>query len=66
MKAGLGLAIVSEWMMAQELADGRVIRLLEEWRLPSVDLWAVFPAGRMPSARARAFVDWFAATQSAS
>lgn len=57
--AGLGLAIVSHWMMAPELADGRVVRLLADWRLPDIDLWAVFPAGRMPSARARAFADWF-------
>jgi DNA-binding transcriptional LysR family regulator len=58
--ADLGLANVSFWMMAPELGDGRVVRVLTEWRLPDVDLWAVFPAGRMPSARARAFVDWFA------
>jgi DNA-binding transcriptional LysR family regulator len=60
--AGLGLAIVSHWMMAPELADGRVVAVLEDWSLPAVDLWAVFPAGRLPTARARAFVDWFAAT----
>lgn len=58
--AGLGLAIVSKWMMAPELADGRVVPVLPEWRLPDIDLWAVFPAGRMPSARGRAFADWFA------
>jgi len=56
--AGLGLAIVSEWMMAPELARGDVAPVLQAWRLPDVDLWAVFPAGRMPSARARAFVEW--------
>jgi DNA-binding transcriptional LysR family regulator len=58
--AGLGVAIVSKWMMAPELTEGRVVPILKEWRLPEIDLWAVFPAGRMPSARGRAFVDWFA------
>jgi DNA-binding transcriptional LysR family regulator len=58
--AGLGLAIVSHWMMAAQLARGDVVPVLKDWRLPDLDLWAVFPAGRMPSARAKAFVDWCA------
>ncbi|QHI97489.1 LysR family transcriptional regulator [Xylophilus rhododendri] len=53
--AGIGLAIASDWMFTPELADGRVLRLLADWSLPAVDLWAVFPTGRMASAKARAF-----------
>jgi len=56
--AGHGLAIVSEWMMAPELASGEVAPVLAPWHLPDLDLWAKFPAGRMPSARTPAFVDW--------
>ncbi len=57
--AGMGVAIVSRWMMQPELESGAVIPLLEEWRLPSLDLWAAFPSGRMSSAKARAFTAWF-------
>lgn len=53
--AGLGLTIASEWMFTDELADGRVIRLLDDWHLPDIDLWAVFPTGRMATAKARQF-----------
>lgn len=56
--AGIGLAIVSDWMMAPELASGAVVPLLEDWALPGIDLWALYPAGRLPTARARAFVGW--------
>lgn len=52
----LGLAIASEWMFSPELADGTVRAALTDWSLPPVDLWAVFPAGRMPTSKARAFV----------
>lgn len=57
-KAGLGIAIVSRWMVAPELDMGSVKPLLEDWRLSPVDLWSVFPSGRLPTARARAFVAW--------
>ncbi|MGF6768098.1 DNA-binding transcriptional LysR family regulator [Paraburkholderia sp. GAS199] len=53
---GLGLAIASEWMFSPELADGTVQAVLTDWELPTLDLWAVFPAGRLVSAKARAFV----------
>lgn len=56
---GLGVAIVSRWMIAPELAAGTVVPVLTEWSLPSMELWAVFPSGRLPSAKARAFAGWF-------
>ncbi len=59
MIAGLGLAITSRWVMEPELESGSVIPVLSEWKLPNADLWALFPTGRMPTAKARAFVSWF-------
>lgn len=53
--AGLGLCVTTQWMFGPELADGRVLQVLPEWELPAIDLWAAFPAGRRPSAKARAF-----------
>ena len=52
----MGLAIASEWMFSPELADGTVQAVLADWQLPPLDLWAVFPAGRMVTTKARAFV----------
>jgi DNA-binding transcriptional LysR family regulator len=56
--AGLGLAMASRWMFAPELEQGRVVPVLEDWSLSPVDLWAVYPAGRLPSSKARAFATW--------
>lgn len=52
---GLGLAVASQWMFAPELKSGAVRTVLEDWTLPDIDLWAVFPTGRRASAKARAF-----------
>ena len=59
--AGLGLAVASEWMFAPELASGAVKAILDDWSLPPVDLWAVFPTGRQASAKARAFAGFIKA-----
>ena len=53
--ANMGLAIVSAWMFSPELASGGVRAVLTDWSLPLLDLWAVYPMGRMPTAKARTF-----------
>jgi DNA-binding transcriptional LysR family regulator len=56
---GQGFAICSHWMFAPELASGEVVPVLEKWNLPPMDLWVIYPSGRLSSAKARAFVKWF-------
>jgi len=56
--ADMGLTIASDWMFSPELASGAVHRVLDGWTLPPLDLWAVFPAGRMASAKAREFASF--------
>lgn len=51
----LGLTVSSEWMFTPELKAGRVRAVLQDWTLPAIDLWVVFPTGRQASAKARAF-----------
>lgn len=55
--ADMGLAVASDWMFAPELESGAVVRLLDDWSLPPIDLWALFPAGRLATAKARSFAD---------
>ncbi|WP_323378513.1 LysR family transcriptional regulator [Skermanella mucosa] len=55
--ADMGLTIASHWMFAPELASGQVSIVLADWTLDPIDLWAVFPTGRLVSAKARAFTD---------
>jgi DNA-binding transcriptional LysR family regulator len=60
--AGQGFAITSRWMFAPELASGAVIPVLKEWSLPAMELWVIYPSGKLTSAKARAFVKWFQST----
>jgi DNA-binding transcriptional LysR family regulator len=53
--ADAGLAITSEWMFTPEIANGTVKIVLQDWELPQIDLWAVFPAGRTATTKARTF-----------
>jgi DNA-binding transcriptional LysR family regulator len=56
--AGLGVAIGSIWMCAEALASGAVVEILTDYALDPVQAYVVFPAGRRPSQRARAFSDY--------
>ena len=56
--ADMGITVASDWMFSEEIRSGAVKILLDEWSLPAIDLWAVFPTGRMVSAKARAFADF--------
>jgi DNA-binding transcriptional LysR family regulator len=52
----LGVAVITEWLFTPELKSGQVVQLLQDWTLPTTSLSAVYPTGRLASARARAFV----------
>lgn len=54
--ADIGLAIASEWSFTPELISGAVVPVMEDWQLEPVALSAVFPTGRLVSAKAREFL----------
>jgi DNA-binding transcriptional LysR family regulator len=56
--ANAGVTIASEWMFAPEIADGTVKVVLQDWELPRIDLWAVYPAGRTATTKARTFIQF--------
>lgn len=60
--ADIGLTIASEWMFTPELRSGAVRHVLSDWTLPALDLWAMLPAGRVATVKARTFVDFFERT----
>ena len=57
---GMGLSVLPDYAVADDLAAGRLIHVLPQWRLPSGGIHAVFPAARFRPAKVRAFVDLLA------
>jgi DNA-binding transcriptional LysR family regulator len=55
--AGAGIAIVSEHFAHRYVASGELVRVLPDWNVAPVDLWAVFPGRRLMPAKTRAFLD---------
>ncbi|MBR1178381.1 LysR family transcriptional regulator [Bradyrhizobium sp. KB893862 SZCCT0404] len=59
--AGLGIAITSPIMAGPEIKAGTLVPLLKGYKLPPLEVHAVYPSGRRPSPKVRALVDYLAA-----
>jgi DNA-binding transcriptional LysR family regulator len=55
--AGQGIALLPEFVVGDDLAAGRLVRLLPDWAGPDATLSIVYPSGRFMTARLRAFID---------
>ncbi|MEP6863126.1 MAG: LysR family transcriptional regulator [Deltaproteobacteria bacterium] len=58
--AGGGVALLSEFMIADDLAAGRLIRVLPEWRTRMTEVHAVYPARHNLPPRLTLFLDHLA------
>jgi DNA-binding transcriptional LysR family regulator len=58
--AGLGIVSTALWGCRTELTTGTLVRVLDEWSMDSVEVNALFPAGRAARPAARAFADYLA------
>jgi DNA-binding transcriptional LysR family regulator len=58
--AGLGVAVASIWMCAEELASGALTEVLTDYALDPIVAFVVVPAGRRPSQKARVFANYLA------
>ena len=54
---GVGAGIVSAWVVADDLAQGRLVHLAPEWRAAPLPVWLVYPQARFHPARLRRFLD---------
>lgn len=57
--SGMGIALLAEDMVADDLRAGRLQRVLPEWHPPPIPVYAL-AASRLMPARARVFIDFLA------
>jgi DNA-binding transcriptional LysR family regulator len=57
--AGAGIAYVFEIRVAQDLEDGRLVRVLEDWCEPYPGPYLYYPSRRQMRPALRAFIDFF-------
>ncbi|MFC7288502.1 LysR family transcriptional regulator [Herminiimonas glaciei] len=55
--SGLGAGIVSGWLVADDIAQGRLLHLVPDWRAPPLPVYLVYPHARYYPARLRLFLD---------
>ncbi|MBY4695175.1 LysR family transcriptional regulator [Burkholderia latens] len=60
--AGGGFGLLTDFSIADDLATGRLVRLLPAWRSARAGIHAVYPPTRLPSPKVRAFIDAMKAT----
>jgi DNA-binding transcriptional LysR family regulator len=55
-RAGGGLSVQPDFLVADDLRAGRLVHILPDWALPSGGIHAVYPAARFRPAKVTAFV----------
>jgi len=57
-RMGLGVAVLPEWLIQEDLLSGRLVRVLPRWQARELAAQVVFPVQRRLPMRVRAFVDF--------
>ena len=58
--AGLGIIMMTDVQLGNHGADGRLVRVLEDWVTDPLPIHVVYPQNRHLSAKVRVFVEWVA------
>jgi DNA-binding transcriptional LysR family regulator len=55
--AGGGVAALTDFSIGEDVAQGRLVRLMPDWATPAAGIHALFPPARFPVSKVRVFVD---------
>jgi DNA-binding transcriptional LysR family regulator len=60
MLAGAGIGFVPTFVAGRDLAEGRLVSLMPDYRPVESELSAIYPPGKAPSAKVRSLIDFLA------
>ena len=56
--SGLGIGVLADWLIREDIASGRLVRVLPQWNAKEFPVHVVYPSHRMLPVRVGAFVDF--------
>ena len=65
MRHGAGVSVLPDYLVTDDIREGRLVVLMAQYSLPDCGIYAVYP-GRQPPAKVRAFIDHMRATLAAA
>ena len=57
-QAGSGIGYMPEWLVANDLSQGSLVRLLPDYEMPPIKLYAAYVDRTFLSAKVRSFIDF--------
>ena len=57
-RAGLGISVLPDWLVREDLISGRLVRVLPLWNVPELPSHVVYSSQRILPVRVRAFIDF--------
>jgi DNA-binding transcriptional LysR family regulator len=60
-RAGVGISFLPEWLVDDDLAEGRMVRLVPDYATPPVTLFAVYASRQYMAPKLRSFIDFVVA-----
>lgn len=57
-RTGLGISVLPDWLIEEDLASGRLVRVLPQWKAKDLPIHVVYAGQRLLPARVSAFIDF--------
>jgi len=57
-RAGLGVAVLPDWLIREDLLSGQLVRILPQWNAKDLPVHVVYVGARLLTTRVRAFIDF--------